>query len=137
MNNYVGGNGNNTFLPGWTQSDWPRSVWRVYRKMDEMLDPGPSMTWVFLDEREDSMNDGFWVTEMTGWPSPATTQIVDYPASYHNNAAGFSFADGHAEIKRWLDSRTMPPVKKVTVTTVNQAGNPDVVWLWQHTTSKR
>ena len=28
------------------------------------------------------------------------------PASYHNGAAGFSFADGHSEIKRWLVGTT-------------------------------
>jgi len=25
------------------------------------------------------------------------------PASYHNGACGFTFADGHSEIKKWLD----------------------------------
>ncbi len=138
MNNYVGGNGNNAFLPGWTQADWPRSVWRVFRKMDEMLDPGPSMTWVFLDEREDSMNDGFWVTEMTGYPNLATTQIVDYPASYHNNAAGFSFADGHAEIKKWQDYRTSPQLKKGQLLPLGVASpnNRDVFWLQERATRK-
>ena len=29
---------------------------------------------------------------------------------YHHLACGFSFADGHSEIKRWRDARTMPPL---------------------------
>ena len=33
-------------------------------------------------------------------------QWRDMPANYHNGACGFSFADGHAEIKRWLNPFT-------------------------------
>jgi len=40
---------------------------------------------------------------MDGYPDPATTYIVDYPASYHNGAGGVAFADGHSEIHRWRD----------------------------------
>ena len=32
------------------------------------------------------------------------------PAVIINRAAGFSFADGHAEIKKWRDDRTVPPI---------------------------
>jgi prepilin-type N-terminal cleavage/methylation domain-containing protein/prepilin-type processing-associated H-X9-DG protein len=138
MNNYVGGNGELPFVPGWTQTGWPQSIWQVYRKIGEMIDPGPSMTWVLLDEREDSMNDGFWCTEMTGYPNLASTFIVDYPASYHNNAAGFSFADGHAEIKKWLDSRTRPVLKKGASLPLNVSSpnNRDVLWIQERATRK-
>ena len=97
-----------------------------------MVDPGPSMTWVLLDEREDSINDSFWVVEMTGYPNPATTKIVDYPASYHNNSGGFSFADGHSEIRRWKDPRTVPKLKKGVDLPLNisSPNNKDVLW-WQ------
>ncbi len=141
MNNYVGGNGDNTYISAsgaWTQSDWPRSTWQVFRKMGEMVNPGPTMTWVLLDEREDSINDGFWCTEMTGYPNLAQTMIVDYPASYHAGAAGFSFADGHAEIKRWQDPRTTPAVKKGQEIPLNVSSpnNKDVLWLQQRATCK-
>jgi hypothetical protein len=33
-----------------------------------MTDPGPSRTGVFLDEREDSINDGYFVIDMGGYP---------------------------------------------------------------------
>jgi prepilin-type processing-associated H-X9-DG protein len=29
--------------------------------------------------------------------------IVDVPATYHNGACGFAFADGHSEIHKWVD----------------------------------
>ena len=138
MNNFVGGNGELPYLAGPTQDGWPALTWTVFRKLGDMNDPGPSKTWVLLDEREDSINDGFWVTQMNGFPNPAVTQIVDFPASYHNKAAGFSFADGHAEIKKWLDARTTPNLKKgqpipLGVSTPN---NKDVVWLQERATSK-
>lgn len=71
------------------------------------------MTWVFMDEREDSMNDGEMIVGMFGYPgNPGAWKIVDCPASYHNQAGGLSFADGHSEIKRWVDRRTFPVLKK-------------------------
>jgi prepilin-type N-terminal cleavage/methylation domain-containing protein/prepilin-type processing-associated H-X9-DG protein len=138
MSNFVGGNGELPWLQGWTQTGWPDSTWQVFRKLSDMNAPGPSMTWVMLDEREDSINDGFWVTSMTGYPDVSKTMIVDYPASYHNNAAGFSFADGHAEIKKWLDSRTYPKLKKGQLLPLNvaSANNRDMAWLQERATRK-
>lgn len=115
------------------------SGYRIYKKMSDLTIPGPTMTWVFLDEREDSINDGEFVVGMNGYPDkPNSWQIVDFPASYHNGAGGFSFADGHSEIKKWLDPRTMPVLKKGTklqlgVTTPN---NPDVFWMMDRSTRR-
>ncbi len=136
MLNYVGGNGDNPFVNN-SQADWPEGVWRVYSKLGDMLDPGPSGTFVLLDEREDSINDSFWVVSMHGYPStPSQQMIVDYPASYHNNAGGFSFADGHSEIRKWQDPRTMPNLKKGQELQLNipSPNNPDVAWLQERAT---
>jgi prepilin-type processing-associated H-X9-DG protein len=58
---------------------------------------------------------------------------VNYPASYHNHAVGIAFADGHSEIRKWLDARTMPPVRRqpqVPSPAGSPSGNsPDVFWL--------
>lgn len=133
MNNWVGG-------PGWDASgSWrPRSGsgWMVYLKQSTMTDPGPAGTWVFLDEREDSINDGYFVVDMAGYPNrPQSFRIVDYPASYHNKAGGFSFADGHSEIKKWRDPRTMPRLSKADIPlNVPSANNPDVLWMQERST---
>jgi prepilin-type N-terminal cleavage/methylation domain-containing protein/prepilin-type processing-associated H-X9-DG protein len=114
---------------------------RVYYKMSDLNEPGPAGTWVFIDEREDSINDGEMCVGMTGYPDkPQLWRIVDYPASYHNGAAGLAFADGHAEIKKWLDKRTMPPLKPgVELPSLNVASpnNPDAFWLMDRSTRKR
>jgi len=131
MSNWVGGNGDspqNAYKGGWGLAS-PKSV--VYRKLGQMLRPGPAMTFVILDERQDSINDGYFVTEMDGYPNLATTKIVDYPASYHNKAAGFAFADGHSEIHKWKDARTFPPVRIGVPLQLNvpSPNNQDVFWM--------
>ena len=65
---------------------------------------------------------------------PKAMMLVDYPASYHNNAAGIAFADGHSEIHKWLAPRTIPPLTKgrelkLNVSTPN---NPDMLWMQEH-----
>lgn len=124
INNWVGG-------PGWGNGGW-----RVYHKDTDMIDPGPSNTFVMLDEREDSINDGYFVVDMAGWPT-RSQQIVDYPASYHNNAAGFSFADGHSEIKKWSDPRTTPKINKGNMAlNVAMYNNKDLYWMMEKSTRK-
>jgi prepilin-type N-terminal cleavage/methylation domain-containing protein/prepilin-type processing-associated H-X9-DG protein len=89
----------------------------------------PAMMYVFLDEREDSINDGWFCADPDN-----IYQIFDWPASYHGKAAGLSFADGHSEIHRWLDPRTMPALQEGQALTlnVNLPGNVDALWIAQH-----
>ncbi len=128
MNNWVGG-------PGWNESG---PGWQVYRKMTDMNRPGPSETFVLLDEREDSINDGYFVVDMAGYPSsPNLLKIVDYPASYHGRAGGMSFADGHSEIRKWKDPRTIPRLSKNDLPlNVASSGNQDVIWMQLRSTRR-
>jgi prepilin-type N-terminal cleavage/methylation domain-containing protein len=115
------------------------SGFRVYMNMSDLVEPGPSMTWLFMDEREDSINDGELVVGMSGYPDqPSQWMLVDYPASYHNRAAGLSFVDGHSDIKRWLDPRTTPPLKKNVSLNLNVSSpnNQDMFWLMDRSTRK-
>jgi prepilin-type N-terminal cleavage/methylation domain-containing protein/prepilin-type processing-associated H-X9-DG protein len=129
MSHWVGGNSG--------QYTWgtPREG-TIYLTRGDMVAPGPSQTWVLIDERMDSINDGFFVVWMTGYPNLSSTKWVDFPASYHNNAAGFSFADGHAEIHKWVDHRTMPKLRHNGNITLNvaQPNNLDIKWVQDHTT---
>jgi prepilin-type processing-associated H-X9-DG protein len=58
---------------------------------------------------------------------------VDFPASYHGNAAGYSFADGHSEIHRFKDPRTMPVLKTGQLLPLDQVlpNDYDVLWMAQ------
>lgn len=136
MLNWVGGDGTNPAQPygGWG------SQWRVYRKMSDMVDPGPASTFVVLDERETSINDAFFVVNMTGYRpgGPVTgTVMPDMPASYHNGAGGLSFADGHSEIHKWKNSFTRTPVRRNENLGSGPSNNEDVRWMQDHATRAR
>jgi len=95
----------------------------LYRQFIKTIDvPQPTMTWVTLDEHPDGINDAFFVCDQT-------TQWGDLPASYHNGACGFSFADGHAEVKRWLSQTSIYPVKySFSVVPADAKGRQDIAW---------
>ncbi len=151
MVNWVGGRGSgggyHTAM-SWSQTALGvnRGEARIYRKFSAMVDPGPAKTSVFLDEREDSINDGMFVIAMEGAattpggsPTPGSYGIVDYPAAYHGGAGGFSFADGHAELRRWRDARTTPPLVKGQNYDFNfkpTPNNPDVAWMQDNSTRR-
>ncbi|MGA2867128.1 MAG: prepilin-type N-terminal cleavage/methylation domain-containing protein [Verrucomicrobiota bacterium] len=133
MSNWVGGNGDsavNGYRGGWGLN----GNWMVFRKLSDMVRPGPAMTFVILDERQDSINDAYFVTEMDYYPDITRTKIVDFPASYHGRGCGFAFADGHSEIHRWLDGRTMPPLTAELTLNVSSPNNKDVYWMQDHST---
>ena len=133
MSSWLGGN------QGDSQYSWFNdNTFREYRKETDLSDPGPSGTWVLVDEHPSSINDGFFCVVMPGYPNLATTTMPDVPASYHNNACGFSFADGHSEIHKWQDKRTMPLVKQgAPLPSPNQSNNKDIFWLQDHTSRKK
>jgi prepilin-type N-terminal cleavage/methylation domain-containing protein len=112
--------------------------WKLYLRLSDMLDPGPARTLLFWDEREDAINWGNFYIDMTGYPSsPAAVQFNwDWPGSYHNRAGGLSFADGHAEIKRWLDPRTTPPLSDVADGPLPSPYNADLLWLQARATRR-
>jgi prepilin-type N-terminal cleavage/methylation domain-containing protein/prepilin-type processing-associated H-X9-DG protein len=139
MNNWLGNYDPKSGL------DFPLFNWgqgRIIRKISDMKDPAPARTYVLLDERDDSINDGYFVVTMRGYPSiPGDRNFIDYPSSYHNGAGAFSFADGHAEIHKWVDSRTNPPHQPDVHLGINLDGspspnNPDILWLQQHATGR-
>ncbi|MGZ8901788.1 MAG: type II secretion system protein [Limisphaerales bacterium] len=114
-----------------------QTKYRTYFKTAQMSDPSPSMLYVLLDEHPDGINAGGFANMMV--ESPAQARIIDFPASYHNGAAGLSFADGHAEIRKWLDSRTKPPVRYNNNLGLNVASpnNQDMIWLADRTSARR
>jgi len=83
-------------------------------KKSSLISSGPASLWLFIDENPISINDGSFIC------IPGVNQWIDCPASYHNNAGGLSFADGHAQIKRWQD----PTVLRGWAPPTIQPGNP-------------
>lgn len=106
----------------------------MYEKITEIAYPPPADTWVIMDEHEDSINDAMFGVNMADTRS--ATRFVDWPASYHNDAGSLSFADGHAEIHKWMDPRTKQNLSGVDLGRDSSPNNQDIMWLQQHTTGQ-
>ncbi len=116
---------------------WIKDEYIIFRKMSDIVEPPPSRAWVFIDEREDSIDDGLFRIDLID--RGAAAKIFDYPASYHNRAGGLAFADGHSEIKKWQDLRTTPPLKTGGLLPwgVASPNNPDLLWLQERSSGPR
>ena len=103
------------------------SIYAHPTKASMLTIPGPAQTWVYVDEHPDSINDA-------GCFAPrSATDLVDTPANYHNGACGFSFADGHSEIHKWVGSKLKN--QRITVgggfsaaTLLDAANQRDTYW---------
>lgn len=80
----------------------PAPPYRTYSRLAHIVNP--TQTWVLVDEHPDSINDAACAVQMVR-PDARSGNIIDFPAAYHNGACGFSFADGHSEIHRWVGSK--------------------------------
>ncbi|MEW6156548.1 MAG: type II secretion system protein [Verrucomicrobiota bacterium] len=119
---------NGSWLPG--------STYRTYSKLTQIVHP--VKTWVLVDEHPDSINDAACAVQMAEWGAKAA-QIIDFPAAYHNGAAGLSFSDGHSEIHRWRGKKIQPPVRYNNSLALNvPAGDSvnDIIW-WSDVTTVR
>jgi prepilin-type processing-associated H-X9-DG protein len=111
------------------------SGWAQFLKVSSIRNP--SGIFVFLDEHPDSINDG-WFVFCSGANPAERVNWSDLPASYHNGAGGFSFADGHSEIRKWRNGSTIRGIKKssadfpVPVSPANQT--QDIEWVAERST---
>jgi prepilin-type N-terminal cleavage/methylation domain-containing protein/prepilin-type processing-associated H-X9-DG protein len=103
----------------------------VAKKAGDLIRPGASKSWVFVDEHPDSINDPCFFDD----PRSLTGTWTDLPASYHNGAGGFAFADGHSEIHKWLDDSTKQLVHLADYGSAYTAvkGARDYPWIADHT----
>jgi prepilin-type N-terminal cleavage/methylation domain-containing protein/prepilin-type processing-associated H-X9-DG protein len=66
-----------------------------YKYSDITRGISPSDAFMFLDENPKSINDGYF-----NW---FPNSINDRPAVNHGNSTAFTFADGHAQLHKWVD----------------------------------
>jgi len=122
----------NSMSQSFSAGAWlPPSKFQIYQKLSGIINPSPSMMWVLVDEHPGSINDAAFAVQIRSQADLNQARIIDYPASYHGGACGFSFADGHSEIKKWTDERTIIPPKYGQTIPLNQASpnNLDVLWM--------
>lgn len=129
----------NSMSQAFDNGSWlPGSLYRTFGKESDLIDPGPSMTWVLIDEHPGSINDAAFAVQMQHAHTLGQARIIDFPASYHNGACGLAFADGHSEIKKWVDDRTIEPANfgnPLPSLNVASPNNKDVLWMSERTSS--
>jgi prepilin-type N-terminal cleavage/methylation domain-containing protein/prepilin-type processing-associated H-X9-DG protein len=126
---------------GWSTGTYhdPNGEYRCFGKITSFTSPGPSDTWVIMDENPYTINDPLMAI-------PMVPKIVDWPANYHGGSVGISFADGHSELHKWVDdfARAVPPgvdpnsQNGFTVSTHDaSADSQDLAWIQPRTTTKK
>jgi len=122
---------------GW---DGPNRNWRpnpqylTYQRQSDMNRPGPANTFLLTDVHPESICWPFFGVYME------KDSFMMYPASYHDNSAAFSFADGHVEAKKWTDARTVvndPTAVDWHGHDEESVGNADLAWLREHASAKK
>ena len=107
-----------------TTGRYPHKSWS---KASSINNPSPSGALVFIDESEYVIDDAYFIVDAF---SPNTWQ--NYPSSRHAGAGDMSFADGHAEVRRWRGSSTKSFKNTggfVTVPAGDEGGKVDLQWV--------
>jgi prepilin-type N-terminal cleavage/methylation domain-containing protein len=108
---------------------------KSFHKSSDIAGISPSLTFVFIDERDDSIDDGEFLIFL------AQNQIPNFPAAYHAGSGELSFADGHAELHRYRTPEFQPAQvfgresMKKQFTNI-PANNADLLWLRAHLSVK-
>jgi prepilin-type N-terminal cleavage/methylation domain-containing protein/prepilin-type processing-associated H-X9-DG protein len=117
------GNASNPWMniPGYT----------IYTKLANMVRPGPSKTWVFIEENPYSIDDGFFAVDPR-----ESTKWNNLPAVLHGDASNLAYADGHAQAHLWTDTSMINAKPSSPITTTSSVdGTPatppytDLIWL--------
>jgi hypothetical protein len=121
-------NGNMNGTDNWSTN--PKFYY--YRKMSDIVNPPPAKAFVFIDEREESIDDGYFLVFLDTSLGARPNQWGNLPAIYHNGAGGLSFVDGHGEIKKWKDADTL--IKGIQGVRIAPR---DVPWIQERTSARK
>jgi prepilin-type N-terminal cleavage/methylation domain-containing protein/prepilin-type processing-associated H-X9-DG protein len=121
--------------PGYVTATWLGITgYTAYTKLSNMARPGPSKTWVFIEESPYTIDDGFFPLD----PRETTTWVCS-PAVLHGNASVLAFADGHSDAHRWTDRNMITETSSLpSGGTYNWPADPnsgDLAWFISITTA--
>jgi prepilin-type N-terminal cleavage/methylation domain-containing protein/prepilin-type processing-associated H-X9-DG protein len=108
--------------------------YQVYMKSSDFVLDGPANRFVFIDVNPASIcTPGFGVDMTLG-------TFIHLPSTLHQRQGVVAFADGHVEAHQWLDPRTvvdLTPGQLYIPHGTYSPNNPDLLWIGQHTTSRK
>jgi prepilin-type N-terminal cleavage/methylation domain-containing protein/prepilin-type processing-associated H-X9-DG protein len=108
--------------------------YQLFRKTTALAQLSASDALVFVEERDDSIDDGYFAIDMVA------SQLVNFPSAFHGGAGAVTFADGHSEIHRWRSPEVLAAQQSGVPTVKHEyqpvaANNPDLAWLRAHATN--
>jgi len=102
----------------------------TFLRREEFAKAGRPELLVFINVHEDSLTVCLFDIDrdknLERWPH--------LPAWRHSSSGVMSYTDGHAEIHRWRDRRTLVPVKGIFQGGVVATGNQDWRYVWERFT---
>lgn len=102
-----------------------RTGFRTFVRDTETAVAGPSTLWVISDEHAASIDDGWFLVTMDD-----SRPFASFPGTQHQHGYGLNFADGHVEVFKLRDPKTLSPEVRVS------HYNADWLRLKQVTTSR-
>lgn len=100
---------------------------KYFYKFPDFQSVGPTKMFLFLDEHEDSIEDGQFYNPFE--PKLVSAGWANIPGSLHAGGGNFAFADGHIIRKKWQDQRTLIPIRRMRTQNVFQSNNKDIKWV--------
>jgi prepilin-type processing-associated H-X9-DG protein/prepilin-type N-terminal cleavage/methylation domain-containing protein len=96
--------------PAHPGESYPRDFQSMPHTLSQILRPPPEGTFVFIEEQEDSIDDGLWNSDPYALAAPGIPMLVsgaspvwyNLPADRHNQGANIAFADGNVSHHKWL-----------------------------------
>lgn len=128
LNSYMGLAYNSVYNIGPIQLN---TKYKLYAKSSQVTADSPDSRFVFADVNPASICTPAFGVDMT------QATWIHYPSDQHRLRGVWAFADGHTELHRWLDSRTMVHLGSgayIPHGTI-AGGNPDLAWICSKTTS--
>jgi prepilin-type N-terminal cleavage/methylation domain-containing protein len=102
-----------------------------YVRESDIIQPGPSDAFIFLEENPNTINDGY----LEIYSQPAMAGFPDVPAAYLGGDCAFSFADGHAEVHKWVTGVLLTAKAPIYSIPGGAVNNADWIWFTQHACS--
>jgi prepilin-type processing-associated H-X9-DG protein len=118
---------------GYINTVWRGESFTSFRKTTDFVKIGSSDILVFIDERDDSVDEGYFAIDMT------ISEIINMPSCFHNGSGTMAFADGHTELHKWrtpeFQIRQQSGLNATSTKFPNvAANNEDMLWLRNHAT---
>ena len=109
------------------------AAYKTFIKTSTLNADGPANRFVFTDVNPANICTPAFGVDMS------LTSWIHFPSGLHRKRGVLVFADGHTEVHRWLDSRTLPQLTSGYYIGHGAAafGSPDLAWLAERTTSKK